>query len=82
MILTRLSLPDVMLIEPIIVGDDHGFHYESLNRQAFEAATDRSVDFVQENHSSSVKGVLRILHFLGAKKDVTAKHLVETEVFA
>ncbi len=60
---TRLSIPDVLLIEPKVFGDDRGFFYESFNQARFEAAVGRSVDFVQDNHSRSVKGVLRGLHY-------------------
>ena len=59
---TSLSIPDVLLIEPKIFGDDRGFFYESFNERAFEAATGINVRFVQDNHSRSVKNVLRGLH--------------------
>lgn len=53
----------VLVLEPKVFGDARGFFYESFNRQAFEAATGQSVDFVQDNHSKSAQGVLRGLHF-------------------
>lgn len=52
-----------MLIEPDVFGDERGFFFESFNQQKFDAAIGRKVDFVQDNHSKSVKGVLRGLHY-------------------
>lgn len=60
---TPLAIPDVILLEPRVFGDDRGFFYESFNRQAFREATGVDTDFVQDNHSRSVKGVLRGLHY-------------------
>ena len=60
---TQLSLPDVLLLEPQVFGDDRGFFLESFNARAFEAATGLTHQFVQDNHSSSNKGVLRGLHY-------------------
>jgi dTDP-4-dehydrorhamnose 3,5-epimerase len=56
-------IPDVLLIEPKVFGDDRGFFYESFNRLKFAELTGREVDFVQDNHSRSVKNVLRGLHY-------------------
>jgi dTDP-4-dehydrorhamnose 3,5-epimerase len=53
----------VLLIEPKVFGDERGFFYESFNQARFEEAVGRSVKFVQDNHSRSVKGVLRGLHY-------------------
>ncbi|KQV44861.1 dTDP-4-dehydrorhamnose 3,5-epimerase [Duganella sp. Root336D2] len=60
---TRLGIPEVLLIEPKVFGDERGFFYESFNQARFEEAVGRSVHFVQDNHSRSVKGVLRGLHY-------------------
>ncbi len=60
---TRLSIPDVVLFEPKVFGDERGFFYESFNQARFEEAIGRSVNFVQDNHSRSAKGVLRGLHY-------------------
>ncbi|MDB5847605.1 MAG: dTDP-4-dehydrorhamnose 3,5-epimerase [Rhodoferax sp.] len=60
---TRLAIPDVVVIDPKVFGDARGFFYESFNQQAFNAATGLEVDFVQDNHSRSSKGVLRGLHY-------------------
>ena len=59
---TPTALPDVLLVEPRVFGDDRGFFYESWNRRAF-AAAGIDVDFVQDNHSRSRRGVLRGLHY-------------------
>ena len=60
---TPLAIPDVLLIEPKVFGDERGFFFESFNRQAFAAATGLDVDFVQDNHSRSARRVLRGLHY-------------------
>ena len=57
------TIPDVKIIEPVVFGDERGFFFESFNQAKFEAAIGRSVNFVQDNHSRSVKGVLRGLHY-------------------
>ncbi|CAH0173296.1 dTDP-4-dehydrorhamnose 3,5-epimerase [Pseudomonas mediterranea] len=56
-------LPDVLIIEPKVFGDDRGFFYESFNARAFAEATGCDLQFVQDNHSRSTKGVLRGLHY-------------------
>ncbi|WP_438866284.1 dTDP-4-dehydrorhamnose 3,5-epimerase [Pseudomonas sp. L1(2025)] len=60
---TPLTIPEVILFTPKVFGDDRGFFYESFNQKIFEDAVGRPVKFVQDNHSSSVKGVLRGLHY-------------------
>jgi len=57
------KIPDVLIIEPKVFGDDRGFFYERFNKQAFAEATGIETDFVQDNHSRSVTGVLRGLHY-------------------
>ncbi len=57
------AITDVKIIEPAVFGDDRGFFFESFNQAKFEAAIGHSVNFVQDNHSRSVKGVLRGLHY-------------------
>ncbi|MFA6204155.1 MAG: dTDP-4-dehydrorhamnose 3,5-epimerase [Gallionella sp.] len=59
----QTSIPDLLIIEPKVFGDDRGFFYESFNRQKFAELTGRDANFVQDNHSRSVKGVLRGLHY-------------------
>jgi dTDP-4-dehydrorhamnose 3,5-epimerase len=60
---TPLQIPDVVLFEPKVFGDERGFFFESYNQKIFEEATGLSPDFVQDNHSRSTKGVLRGLHY-------------------
>jgi len=60
---TPTAIPDVLIIEPKVFGDDRGWFFESFNEKDFSAAVDHSVTFVQDNHSSSKKGVLRGLHY-------------------
>lgn len=57
------ALPGVLIIEPKIFGDDRGFFYESFNQQTWYQNTGLHTSFVQDNHSRSVKGVLRGLHY-------------------
>lgn len=63
MTVTPTVLPDVLLIEPKVFGDDRGFFFESFNERAFDDAVGRHVTFVQDNHSRSAKNVLRGLHY-------------------
>ena len=60
---TRLAIPDVVLIEPRVFGDERGFFMESFNQRAFNEATGTDHPFVQDNHSRSSRGVLRGLHY-------------------
>ena len=60
---TRTAIADVFLLEPRVFGDERGFFYESFNARAFAQATGADMQFVQDNHSKSAKGVLRGLHF-------------------
>lgn len=57
------ELPEVLIIEPKVFGDERGFFYESFNAKSFAQATGVSAQFVQDNHSRSQKGVLRGLHY-------------------
>ena len=60
---TLTAIPDLLIIEPKVFGDDRGFFFESYNRRKFAELTGRDVDFVQDNHSRSAKNVLRGLHY-------------------
>jgi len=60
---TPTAIPDVLIIEPKVFGDERGFFFESFNQKAFNEATGLDVSFVQDNHSRSAKGVLRGLHY-------------------
>ncbi|WP_426074151.1 dTDP-4-dehydrorhamnose 3,5-epimerase [Janthinobacterium sp. DSP2-3-3] len=57
------SIPDILILEPTVFGDDRGFFYESFNQKRFAELTGVTRDFVQDNHSKSAKGVLRGLHY-------------------
>lgn len=61
--ITTTDIPDVLIIEPKVFGDDRGFFFESFNQRQWEEATGLKTNFVQDNHSRSVKGVLRGLHY-------------------
>ncbi len=60
---TPTAIPEVLIVEPKVFGDDRGWFYESFNEKDFSATVGHSVTFVQDNHSSSKKGVLRGLHY-------------------
>ena len=57
------AIPDVLVIEPKVFGDARGFFFESWNQRAINAIVGRDVEFVQDNHSASARGVLRGLHY-------------------
>lgn len=59
----RTDLPEVLILEPKVFGDDRGFFYESFNQQDFEKQAGVITQFVQDNHSKSSHGVLRGLHY-------------------
>lgn len=76
------KIPDVKLIEPKVFGDERGFFLESFNQSIFDNAVGRHVDFVQDNHSMSKKGVLRGLHYqLAPHAQGKLVRCVEGEVF-
>ena len=60
---TQTSLPGVLMIDPKVFGDSRGFFFESFNAKRFSELTGFIPPFVQDNHSRSVKGVLRGLHY-------------------
>jgi dTDP-4-dehydrorhamnose 3,5-epimerase len=62
-IVTPTAIPDVLILEPKVFGDDRGFFFESFNARDFAQATGVDVQFVQDNHSKSAQGVLRGLHY-------------------
>lgn len=79
---TPTAIADVLLIEPKVFGDARGFFYESFNQAAFGAATGLDVIFVQDNHSKSVRGVLRGLHYqLPPRAQGKLVRVVQGEVF-
>ncbi len=60
---TPTALQGVLILEPKVFGDDRGFFFESFNQRDFQQVTGLDVTFVQDNHSRSVQGVLRGLHY-------------------
>ena len=60
---TPTAIPEVIVIEPKVFGDARGFFFESFNQRVFDEAVGHHVEFVQDNHSRSAKGVLRGLHY-------------------
>lgn len=76
-----LAIPDVVLIEPKVFGDERGFFFESFNQARFEEAIGKSVQFVQDNHSRSVRNVLRGLHYQIQQPQGKLVRVVQGEVF-
>jgi len=78
---TPLAIPEVLLIEPTVYGDQRGFFFESFNQRDFEQAVGHPVQFVQDNHSRSVQHVLRGLHFQSQQAQGKLVRVVVGEVF-
>lgn len=78
---TPTSLPEVLILEPRVFGDDRGYFYESFNARDFAEVTGLSVDFVQDNHSKSAKGVLRGLHYQVRQTQGKLVRVIAGEVF-
>lgn len=78
---TRLAIPDVIVFEPKVFGDDRGFFFESFNERVFEETVGRSVRFVQDNHSRSAKGVLRGMHYQIQQPQGKLVRVTQGEVF-
>jgi dTDP-4-dehydrorhamnose 3,5-epimerase len=74
-------LADVLVVEPRVHGDARGFFFESFNRRRLEAALGRSLEFVQDNHSLSARGVLRGLHYQLPEPQAKLVRVVRGEVF-
>ena len=77
----REELNGVLVLEPKVFGDDRGFFFESWNQNGFDALVGRPVAFVQDNHSSSVRGVLRGLHYQVAQTQGKLVRVISGEVF-
>jgi len=75
------EIPDVLILEPTVYGDERGFFYESFNKKTFRTLTGRDAEFVQDNHSRSVKGVLRGLHYQIKQPQGKLVRVVSGEVF-
>jgi dTDP-4-dehydrorhamnose 3,5-epimerase len=78
---THLAIPDVIVFEPKVFGDDRGFFFESFNQRVFEDAVGKKVQFVQDNHSKSSRNVLRGLHYQVQQPQGKLVRVVQGEVF-
>jgi len=79
--ITPTALPEVLLIEPKVFGDERGFFFESYNRRALKEACGIDADFVQDNHSRSSRNVLRGLHYQIRQAQGKLVRAVQGEVF-
>lgn len=77
----QTAIPEVLIIEPKVFGDDRGFFFESFNKQQFQQATGLDCEFVQDNHSRSSQHVLRGLHYQIKQPQGKLVRVVEGEVF-
>jgi dTDP-4-dehydrorhamnose 3,5-epimerase len=75
------AIADVLVIEPAVFGDARGAFFESWNRRAFSQLVGREVDFVQDNHSISMRNVLRGLHYQVGRAQGKLVRVVSGEVF-
>lgn len=75
------GLPEVLILEPRVFGDERGFFLESYNRRDFWAATGLDVEFVQDNHSRSARNVLRGIHYQVARPQGKLVRVVRGAVF-
>ena len=78
---TATAIADVLILEPKVFGDARGFFFESFNARDFAQVTGLNVDFVQDNHSKSAKGVLRGLHYQIQHPQGKLVRVVQGEVF-
>lgn len=78
---TRLAIPEVVLLECDVFGDERGFFFESFNQARFEQAIGVPLDFVQDNHSRSARHVLRGLHYQVRQPQGKLVRVVQGEVF-
>lgn len=74
------TLPEVLIIEPKVFGDSRGFFFESFNAREFARLTGAEVEFVQDNHSRSGRGVLRGLHYQVANTQGKLVRVVQGEI--
>lgn len=75
------TIPEVLILEPKVFGDERGFFFESFNARTFAEATGLQRDFVQDNHSRSQRGVLRGLHYQLQQTQGKLMRVVQGEVF-
>jgi dTDP-4-dehydrorhamnose 3,5-epimerase len=77
----QTAIPEVLIIEPQVFGDERGFFFESFNQQKFESLTGVKANFVQDNHSKSAVNVLRGLHYQIQQPQGKLVRVVAGEVF-
>ena len=75
------DIPDVLIIEPRVFGDDRGFFYESFNQKVWNEKTGLRMTFVQDNHSRSKRNVLRGLHYQIKQPQGKLMRVIIGEVF-
>jgi len=78
---TQTTIPDVLVIEPEVFGDDRGFFFESFNQKSWQRNTGLDRAFIQDNHSRSAKGVLRGIHYQVQQIQGKLVRVVAGEVF-
>ena len=78
---TPTAIPDLLILAPKVFGDSRGFFFESFNAKNFAQATGLNVNFVQDNHSRSSKGVLRGLHYQVQQTQGKLVHVTQGAVF-
>jgi dTDP-4-dehydrorhamnose 3,5-epimerase len=77
----KTELPEVLIIDPKVFGDDRGFFFESFNQRRFAELTGVNADFVQDNHSKSARNVLRGLHYQIRQPQGKLVRVIAGEVF-
>ncbi len=78
---TTTPIEGLLVLEPRVFGDERGFFFESWNRRVFNQAVGAEVEFVQDNHSRSTRGVLRGLHYQASKPQGKLVRVVSGAVF-
>jgi len=78
---TKTVIPDVLIVEPTVFGDERGFFYESYNERKWKELTGLDTKFVQDNHSKSTQGVLRGIHYQIEHSQGKLVRVVAGEVF-
>ena len=79
--ITNTPIPDVLILEPEVFEDNRGFFFESFNQRNFEKATRLDINFVQDNHSRSIKNVLRGLHYQIKHPQGKLVQVIQGEIF-
>lgn len=77
----KTRIPEVLILKPTVFGDERGFFMESFNQQTWEETTGLKTNFVQDNHSHSVNGVLRGLHYQIKQSQGKLVRIAQGEIF-